>query len=101
MLEQAGVKGLRRGNTVVSSKHANFIYNTGGAHSNEILELAMEMRERVWDSFGVWLEFEMELLGNLAEDLQERLYEKRQAAFKHEKLAQVRSQFQTRLKEKY
>ena len=97
LLEHSGVKGMNRGKAVVSPKHANFIYNTGGASSSDILELALEMRERVWDKFGVWLEFEMELLGQLPDALRDRVLEIRSSAFKKELLDQVRAQFKTRL----
>ncbi len=97
LLEQAGVKGLQRGKAAVSPKHANFIYNTGDASSSDILELALEMRERVWEHFGVWLEFEMELLGKIPENLRERVVEKRQPNYKRSLLAEIRAQFKTRL----
>ncbi len=68
LLEQAGVKGLKHGGAEVSGYHANFVFNYG-ATSREIIELTLEMREKVYRSSGVWLEFEMEILGDLPADL--------------------------------
>lgn len=96
LLEQAGAKGRKRGHASVSPHHANFIYNLGGASSRDILELALDLRDSVWAMFGVWLEFEMEILGQLSSDLSQRVLEKRNPAYKHEALAQVRAAFQSR-----
>lgn len=64
LLERAGVKGLRVGGAEVSSHHANFIYNKGGASSQDILNLSFQMRQKVYEVFGVWLHYEMEILGH-------------------------------------
>ncbi len=72
LLEQAGVKGLKHGGAVVSSNHANFVFNYG-ATSREIIELALTMRDQVFKHSGVWLEFEMEILGILPPDLEKRI----------------------------
>lgn len=63
MLEQAGVKRLKVGLAEVSSKHANFIINSGGAKSSEIRTLIEDMRDRVNKKFGVVLEEEIEYVG--------------------------------------
>ncbi len=59
LLDQAGVKGLRRGDAVVYSGHANFILNLGRATARDVLELAQEMKRRVKDKFGIDLEEEV------------------------------------------
>jgi UDP-N-acetylmuramate dehydrogenase len=72
LLELAGVKGLKHGGAAVSPYHANFVFNHG-ASSGDIIELALEMRDRVFKNSGVWLEFEMEILGDLPADLAEKI----------------------------
>ena len=63
LIDRAGLKGSRRGAAVVSSKHANFIVNEGGASARDIYELIAAVRRKVRDEFGVELELEIELLG--------------------------------------
>ncbi len=59
LLDQAGVKNLRRGDAVVFSGHANFIINLGQARAKDILALAEEMKRKVRERFGVDLEEEV------------------------------------------
>jgi UDP-N-acetylmuramate dehydrogenase len=65
LLEEAECQGLRRGGARFSLKHANFVENTGKATTAEILELMAEGRRRVHDDFGVVLEPEVQILGDL------------------------------------
>ncbi|MDH3330632.1 MAG: UDP-N-acetylenolpyruvoylglucosamine reductase, partial [Desulfobulbaceae bacterium] len=62
LIEAAGLKGLRRGNAMVSTVHANFIVNTGQATADEIIELMQEIREKVFHTSGIMLEPEVQLL---------------------------------------
>jgi UDP-N-acetylmuramate dehydrogenase len=66
LLEQCGLKGFASGGAVVSPKHANFIENAGGATTADCLQLMVEMRRRAREQFGVELEHEVVLLGELA-----------------------------------
>ena len=63
LIEAAGLKGERVGNAIVSPKHANFIINTGNAKAAEVRALMQIVRERVKDRFDIWLEPEIELVG--------------------------------------
>lgn len=63
LLEEAGAKGMQVGGARVSSKHANFIYNTGEATAAEVRELMNLMQKVVQERFGVRLEPEIELVG--------------------------------------
>lgn len=63
LLEAAGLKGLRLGCAEVSSVHANFLVNLGGASSRDLLALMAIMRDRVYETSGIWLEPEVKLLG--------------------------------------
>jgi UDP-N-acetylenolpyruvoylglucosamine reductase len=65
LLEAAGCGGLRAGAARFSAKHANFVENTGGASTAEVLELMAEGRRRVHERFGVELEPEVQLLGEV------------------------------------
>lgn len=62
LIEAAGLKGLRRGNAMVSPKHANFIVNTGRASADDIVELMQEVRKKVFEFSGIMLESEVHIL---------------------------------------
>ncbi|MBI2603301.1 MAG: UDP-N-acetylmuramate dehydrogenase [Deltaproteobacteria bacterium] len=93
LLEIAGAKGLREGGAEVSGQHANFIYNKNKATSRDILQLSLRMRELVWQTFGVWLEYEMEILGKIPSDLLPRLTEKRFPILQKQNLSDARALF--------
>jgi len=61
LIDEAGLKGLRRGGAVVSPRHANFVVNEGGARAQDVLELLELMREAVARRTGVELELEVRL----------------------------------------
>lgn len=63
LLDRAGMKGERAGKAAVSEKHANFITNTGGATSSEVIELITRAKQRVRDMFGIMIEEEIRHLG--------------------------------------
>jgi len=63
MIEEAGLKGLRIGDAMVSKKHANFIVNCGFATAVDVLRLVEEIQKRVRQMFHVDLEPEIQLLG--------------------------------------
>lgn len=58
VIESIGLKGKRTGGAIVSPWHANFIVNSGGASSEDILSLICEVKERVFDHTGYILEAE-------------------------------------------
>jgi len=63
LIERVGAKGLSRGKAEVSTRHANFIINNGGALAGDILYLIEEIEKRVKKNFGIKLEREIEILG--------------------------------------
>ena len=65
LLEAAGCRGLRYGGARFSEKHANFVENDRGATTAEVLELMAEGRRRVHERFGVTLEPEVQVLGEV------------------------------------
>jgi UDP-N-acetylmuramate dehydrogenase len=63
LIEKVGAKGLSRGKAEISTRHANFIVNNGGASAGDILYLIEEIEKRVKKIFGIKLEREIEILG--------------------------------------
>ena len=62
-IEEAGLKGYRIGDAQVSEKHANFIVNRGQARARDILALIELTRKKVFQEKGVWLETEIQVIG--------------------------------------
>ncbi len=63
LIEAAGLKGHMIGGAQVSTKHANFIVNTGAATAADIEELINEVRAKVKQVHGVDLESEVKIIG--------------------------------------
>ena len=63
LIEQAGLKGTRIGGAEVSTLHAGFIINAGGATSRDVYELIRLVQQKVKEHSGVQLETEVKLLG--------------------------------------
>jgi UDP-N-acetylmuramate dehydrogenase len=68
LVEAAGLKGERIGGAEVSTRHANFVVNVGGASARDVLLLVRRMRDRVREASGVTLETEVRLVGDFADD---------------------------------
>ena len=66
LLDAAGCGGLQIGGARLSPKHANFVENTGGATTADVLEVMAEARRRVHERFGVTLEPEVQVLGEVS-----------------------------------
>jgi UDP-N-acetylmuramate dehydrogenase len=65
LLDAAGCRGLQMGGARFSAKHANFVENIGEATTADVIELMAEGRRRVRERFGVALEPEVQLLGDV------------------------------------
>jgi UDP-N-acetylenolpyruvoylglucosamine reductase len=65
LLEAAGCRGLEFGGARFSDKHANFVENMGEATTADVLALMAEGRRRVKEKFGVELEPEVQVLGDV------------------------------------
>ena len=63
LIMDAGLSGYTIGGATVSPKHCGFIVNTGNASAADIKDLIDEVREKVFDRFGVKLEPEVCILG--------------------------------------
>jgi UDP-N-acetylenolpyruvoylglucosamine reductase len=65
LLEAAGCQGLEVGGARFSPKHANFVENTGDATTADVLALMAAGRRRVHERFGIVLEPEVQVLGEV------------------------------------
>ncbi|MFC0280059.1 UDP-N-acetylmuramate dehydrogenase [Falsigemmobacter intermedius] len=63
LIQDAGMKGVSLGGAQMSEKHANFLTNTGGATAAELEGLGEQVRKRVFDTAGIWLEWEIMRVG--------------------------------------
>jgi len=63
LIDLAGGKGAAVGGARVSTLHANYIINEGGATAADVLTLAEQIRQRVREHCGVNLDLEVKLLG--------------------------------------
>lgn len=62
LIERVGLKGFRVGMAKVSDIHANFIINLGGASSAEIRRIIDIARQKVYKSFHILLDLEIEVV---------------------------------------
>ena len=68
LIDESGCRGLVRGGAMVSNLHCNFLVNSGNATAKDIEELGEEVRLRVFDHFGVTLNWEIKSMGVPAGD---------------------------------
>lgn len=62
LIEDAGLKGTKVGDAMVSLKHANFIVNLGKAKGEDVIELINLIKKTVYEKTGVLLECEQEII---------------------------------------
>jgi UDP-N-acetylmuramate dehydrogenase len=63
LVDAAGLKGLRHGSAMVSTKHANFIQADSGGSADDVFALMVEVHQRVKERLGVVLRAETCLVG--------------------------------------
>ncbi len=63
LIDLCGLKGKRHGGAQISTRHANFIINRGGARARDVLELMDMAREAVFKKFTICLEPEVRIIG--------------------------------------
>lgn len=95
LLDRAGVHQLSHDTVEINPQHANFVFNKG-ASSRAILEMSFAMRELVYQQFGIWLQYEMEILGRIPADLAQKLQEQRPVRPKETELNALRQEFNAR-----
>ena len=62
LIEQCGLKGTRVGGAEVSTKHAGFVVNAGGATCADVLALIKKVQNTVFAATGVKLEPEVKII---------------------------------------
>ncbi len=63
VIDDAGMRGVRRGGAQMSEKHPNFLINTGGATAADLEALGEEVREKVFQNSSIRLEWEIMRVG--------------------------------------
>ncbi len=63
LIQDAGLKGYRVGDAMVSEKHSGFVINAGAATAEDVRRLMADVDGRVYEKFGVHLEPEVRLIG--------------------------------------
>lgn len=63
LIDEAGCRGLRHGDALVSEMHCNFLINRGNATAADLEALGEEVRARVKEKTGVALEWEIKRVG--------------------------------------
>ncbi len=63
LIDEAGLKGARRGEAEISSVHANFFLNRGNATAEDVMALIEHARQVVKETYDVELELEIEPIG--------------------------------------
>ena len=61
LIEQAGLKGFRVGNAAISTKHAGFAVNLGGATAADVKSLLQQVSDIVYEKSGIRLEPEVQI----------------------------------------
>ena len=64
LIQDAGLSGYKIGGAMVSTKHAGFVINAGGATATDIYELIQHIQKTVKEKFQVELEPEVRFLGD-------------------------------------
>lgn len=68
VIDEAGLRGARLGGAVMNEKHPNFLTNAGGATAAELEALGEAVREKVFQTHGIRLEWEIMRVGEPAPD---------------------------------
>ena len=63
LVDQAGLKGKKVGDAMISDVHANFILNLGQAKAQDVVTLVRLMKDEVYKKFGVHLALEVRTVG--------------------------------------
>ncbi len=63
VIDDAGLRGARLGGAQMSEKHSNFMINAGGATAADLENLGENVRKKVYEDSGIWLEWEIMRVG--------------------------------------
>ena len=64
VIDDAGMRGARRGGAQMSEKHPNFLINADNATAADLEGLGEDVRKKVYDSIGITLEWEIMRVGD-------------------------------------
>jgi len=63
LIQDAGLKGYRCGDVMVSEKHSGFVVNVGKGTCHDAMQVIEYVQKAVYEQFGVELELEVKRLG--------------------------------------
>ena len=63
LIDQAGLRGIRIGDAVISEKHCNFMINQGNANASDMEQLGEFVKNKVKDHSGIELKWEIKRIG--------------------------------------
>jgi len=61
LIDQAGLKGYQVGGAAISTKHAGFAVNVGGATARDVKELLRQVSDKVFENSGIRIEPEVRI----------------------------------------
>ena len=61
LIDQAGLKGYQVGGAAISTKHAGFAVNLGGATAADVKQLLQDVAEKVYETSGIRIEPEIRI----------------------------------------
>jgi UDP-N-acetylmuramate dehydrogenase len=68
LIDDAGMRGARRGGAQMSEMHSNFLLNADGASAHDLESLGEEVRKKVYATSGITLEWEIMRVGETTPD---------------------------------
>jgi len=63
LIDQAGCRGMRLGDAIISEQHCNFLINLGQATAADIENLGEAVRKKVFEHSKIMLEWEIKIIG--------------------------------------
>lgn len=63
LIDQAGLKGKKIGGVQVSTDHANYLVNTGGAKAEDVVMMISFIKQQIRDKFRIQLHEEVRFIG--------------------------------------
>jgi len=63
LIDECGLKGYNIGGAEISTKHAGFVVNKGGATAQDVIALTDYIKNKVYEKFQKKIELEIEILG--------------------------------------
>ncbi len=63
LVEECGLKGFTVGGAQISTQHAGFIINLGGATASDVLAVIEHVKKTVWQTYGIELVCEVRIIG--------------------------------------